>query len=214
MAGAKSKAKVKAEATVETAAPAEAVALETPQASRRLVVCAYPGTGEQLAKVWLKMTGEEPLVIIVQRDTSLTDTLAEAVANPEIADTFILVPANCVPCAPISLDELKGPFVFVDVAGSRHYSDRLPVFFSKEALVEVLPEDLKDDESLMKAYYKQNLHRPIEGGFRFGNLVTPVYRANPCENLVIEAFVRKKFVTASPEGYKAIAHLVDEYLLG
>lgn len=202
MTGAKSKAKV------------EAVATETPQVSFRLVVCAYPGTGEQLAKVWLKMTGEEPLVIIVQRDASLTDTLAETVANPEIADTFILVPANCVPCAPISFDGLKGPFVFVDVAGSRHYSDRLPVFFSKEALVEVLSEDLKDDESLMKAYYKQNLNRPIEGGFRFGNLVTPVYRANPCENLVIEAFVRKKFVTASPEGYKAIAHLVDEYLLG
>ncbi len=44
--------------------------------------------------------------------------------------------------------------------------------------------------------------------------MTPVYRANPCENLVIEAFVRKKFVTASPEGYKAIARLVDQYLLG
>ncbi len=214
MATAKSNAKVKAEATVETAAPAEAVATETPQVSFRLVVCAYPGTGEQLAKVWLKMTGEEPLVMIVQRDASLTDTLAEAVANPEIADTFILVPANCVPCAPISLDELKGPFVFVDVGGTRHYCDRLPVFFSKEALVEVLTSSPEDDETLMKTYYKNNLHRPIEGGFRIGNLVTPVYRANPCENLVIEAFVRKKFVTASPEGYKAIARLVDQYLLG
>ena len=215
MATAKGKTKVKAEVAVNPAAPAESAAVDTAGGSKRLAVCAYPGTGEQLGRVWEKMTGEDPLVMTVQRDSLFRDTLAEAVANPDIADIFILVPANCLPCAPISLEELKGPFVFVDVSGSRHYCDRLPVLFNKESLVEALVSaEPGDDESFMQAYYKRNLHRPIEGGFRFGNLVTPVYRANPCENLVIEAFVRKKFVTASPDGYRAIAHLVDQYLLG
>ena len=68
-------------------------------------------------------------------------------------------------------------------------------------------------EEFLKDYFKKNLNRPIEAGFRFGNIVTPVYRANPCEHLVIEAFVRKKFVFATPKGYAAITHLIDQYLL-
>lgn len=214
MATAKSKTKVKAEVADSPAAPAEA--METTKASGTLVVCAYPGTGEQLSEVWRKMTGEEPVILTVRETDRLTGILAEAVANPEVADEFILAPANCVPCSPVSLDELGVPLVFVDIQGKRRHADRLPVPFTKEALLEALsssPAD-QDDEGFMKAYYKANLHRPIEGGFRFGNLVTPVYRSNPCENLVIEAFVRKRFVTASAVGYKAISHLIDQYLLG
>lgn len=209
-----SKSKTKAKASGVTKATSEAPAAVKAETGKKLVVCAYPGTGEQLALVWSKMTGAELTTIIVDESASLRDTIARVVAMPKVADDFVLVPANCVPCSPISLEELKGPFVFVDIYGKRHFADRLPVYLEKGLLVDDLAtSEASDDESFMMEYHKRHLHRPIEGGFRFGNLVTPVYRGNPCENLVIEAFVRKKFVTASPVGYKAISRLVEQYLL-
>ena len=105
------------------------------------------------------------------------------------------------------------PLLFLDVQGNKVYSERLPKPFSKEKLVDALPSQDQTAEEFLKDYFKKNLHRPIEAGFRFGNIVTPVYRANPCEHLVIEAFVRKKFVFATPQGYAAITHLIDQYLL-
>lgn len=208
------KSKTRADASRATKAAPEVKAVAAVPAKKNLVICAYPGTGEQLALVWFKMTGAELTTITVDERTSLRDTLARVVAMPEVADDFVLIPANCVPCSPISLDELKGPFVFVDIYGKRHFADRLPVYLEKALLVDDLAaSEATDDETFMRDYHKRHLHRPIEGGFRFGNLVTPVYRGNPCENLVIEAFVRKKFVTASPIGYKAISNLVEQYLL-
>ena len=53
----------------------------------------------------------------------------------------------------------------------------------------------------------------MEVSFSFGNFITPVLRANPCENVVIEAFLRKFFVAASPEGFAAIAALAEKFLL-
>jgi hypothetical protein len=208
------KSKTRANASRATKAVPEAKAVAAVPAKKNLVICAYPGTGEQLALVWSKMTGAELTTITVDERTSLRDTVARVVAMPEVADDFVLVPANCVPCSPLSLEELKGPFVFVDIYGKRHFADRLPVYLEKTLLVDDLAaSEATDDETFMRDYHKRHLHRPIEGGFRFGNLVTPVYRGNPCENLVIEAFVRKKFVTASPIGYKAISNLVEQYLL-
>lgn len=210
---AKQATKKKAEGSVVTEPAASSPAPDT--VTRKLVVCAYPGTGEQLSRVWRKMTGENPFILTVDKDREILDILADVIATVEIDGDFILVPANCIPCAPISMSELAGPFVFVDVSGRRHFNGRLPLHLSKGNLVDALvgPEPA-NGEAFLEAYFKKHLHRPIEGGFRFGNLVTPVLRANPCENVVIEAFVRKKFVTASPEGYKAITHLVDQYLLG
>lgn len=178
-----------------------------------LVVCAYEGTDGQLSKVWKKMTGVEPVVITVEPNADIRDILAGIIADNRVTDDFILVPANCVPCAKISMEELATPLVFLDVQGNKVYGERLPKPFSKEKLVEMLPADGQTTEEFLKDYFKKNLHRPIEAGFRFGNIVTPVYRANPCEHLVIEAFVRKKFVFATPQGYAAITHLIDQYLL-
>lgn len=183
----------------------------------RIAVCAYEGTEEQLEKVWEKMTGETPVIIPAAPDADIRELLAEVIAIPHVADDFVLVPANCVPCAPVSFAELAVPTVYVDRAGTRRYCSGLPVPFSKELIVGALPGDGTEPgtaEEFMKDYFKKNLHRPVDVGFSFGNYVTPVLRGNPCEHIVIEAFVRKKFVTASPEGYRAIAGLIDRYLLG
>lgn len=178
-----------------------------------LVVCAYEGTDNQLLKVWERMTGVKPVVVTVEPDADIRDILAGIVADGSVADDFVFVPANCVPCAEISIAELSTPLVFLDIQGNRVYGERLPKPFSKEKLVEALPADGQTSEEFLKDYFKKNLHRPVEAGFRFGNIVTPVYRSNPCENIVIEAFVRKKFVFATPGGYAAITRLIDQYLL-
>lgn len=213
MGSSKSKAKTKVADSVNEGSASTSCEV-TEVTARRLVVCAYPGTGEQLSAVWKKMTGEVPFLMTVDSSPDILEIIADVIATPEVDGRFILVPPNCVPCAPISMEELAVPLVFVDVNGRRHFNSRLPIPLSKDDLVDTLVDlGEKDAEFFLSGYFKKYLHRPVEGGFRFGNLVTPVLRANPCENLVIEAFVRKKFVTASPEGYAAITALVDEYLL-
>ena len=199
-----------ADAAKENAA---AAAADNAGGGINLVVCAYEGTDGQLSKVWERTTGVRPVVITVKPDEDIRDILAGVIADSDVSDDFIFVPANCVPCAPISIEELATPLVFVDARGGREFGERLPKPFSKERLVEMLPADGQTAEEFLKDYFKRNLHRPVEAGFRFGNIVTPVYRANPCEHIVIEAFVRKKFVFATPEGYAAITHLIDRYLL-
>ena len=87
-----------------------------------LVVCAYEGTDGQLSKVWEKMTGVKPVVITVEPDADIRDILAGIIADNNISDDFILVPANCVPCAKISIGELATPLVFLDVQGNKVFS--------------------------------------------------------------------------------------------
>ena len=86
--------------------------------------------------------------------------------------------------------------------------------FGKSKLVELLAaSDAKDDEEFIRVYYGRYRHYPIEVGFTFGNFITPVTRANPCEHGVMEALVRKRFMSASAEGYKAISSLIEKTLL-
>ncbi len=183
----------------------------------RIAVCAYEGTEEQLEKVWEKMTGETPVIIPAAPDADIRELLAEVIAIPHVADDFVLVPANCVPCSRVSFTELSLPTVYVSNTGERTLGSRLPIPFNKGKCVDMLPGDKEKTgtaEEFLSRYFKFNLNRTVEVGFSFGNYVTPVLRGNPCEHIVIEAFVRKKFVTASPEGYRAIAGLIDRYLLG
>lgn len=193
----------------DTQAPAAKAEVE----KTNLVVCAYEGTDSQMLKVWEKMTGRKPVILTVKADADIRDILADVIADNSVSDDFILVPANCVPCAPVSTEELTTPLVFTDALGNRVYGERLPKPFSKGRLVEALPDRDRSSEEFLEDYFKKYLNRPIEAGFRFGNIVTPVYRANPCEHIVIEAFVRKKYVFATPQGYAAISHLIDQYLL-
>lgn len=193
----------------DTQAPAAKAGVE----KTGLVVCAYEGTDSQMSKVWEKMTGRKPVILTVKADADIRDILANVIADNSVSDEFILVPANCVPCAQVSMEELAMPLVFIDAQGNKVFSERLPKQFSKEKVVDLLPAQTATPEEFLKSYFKKYLNRPIEAGFRFGNIVTPVYRANPCEHIVIEAFVRKKFVFATPQGYAAISHLIDQYLL-
>ncbi len=179
-----------------------------------VVVLAYKGTEDQVKRVWEKMAGLPMAVLAYSDEERLQDVLAKIVADESIADGFIFVPANVIPCKPVDLEELSVPYVYTTSRGERIYNSRVPMFFGKSKLVELLAaSDVKDDEEFIRSYYGHYRHYPVEVGFTFGNFITPVTRANPCEHGVMEALVRKRFISASAEGYKAISSLIEKTLL-
>lgn len=192
--------------------PAAVAEQEDVQAA--VVVLAYKGTEEQVKRVWEKMAGLPMAVLAYSDEEKLQDVLAKIVADESIADDFIFVPANVIPCKPVNLEELSVPYVYTTSRGERIYNSRVPMAFGKSKLVELLAaSDAKDDEEFIRVYYGRYRHYPIEVGFTFGNFITPVTRANPCEHGVMEALVRKRFISASAEGYKAISSLIEKTLL-
>ena len=192
--------------------PAAVVEQEDVQAA--VVVLAYKGTEEQVKRVWEKMAVLPMVVLAYYDEEKLQDVLAKIVADESIADDFIFVPANVIPCKPVNLEELSVPYVYTTLRGERIYNSRVPMAFGKSKLVELLAaSDAKDDEEFIRVYYGRYRHYPIEVGFTFGNFITPVTRANPCEHGVMEALVRKRFISASAEGYKAISSLIEKTLL-
>lgn len=192
--------------------PAAVVEQEDVQAA--VVVLAYKGTEEQVKRVWEKMAVLPMVVLAYYDEEKLQDVLAKIVADESIADDFIFVPANVIPCKPVNLEELSVPYVYTTSRGERIYNSRVPMAFGKSKLVELLAaSDAKDDEEFIRVYYGRYRHYPVEVGFTFGNFITPVTRANPCEHGVMEALVRKRFISASAEGYKAISSLIEKTLL-
>lgn len=192
--------------------PAAVAEQEDVQAA--VVVLAYKGTEEQVKRVWEKMAVLPMVVLAYSDEERLQDVLAKIVADESIADDFIFVPANVIPCKPVNLEELSVPYVYTTSRGERIYNSRVPMAFGKSKLVELLASsDVKDDEEFIRSYYGRYRHYPVEVGFTFGNFITPVTRANPCEHGVMEALVRKRFISASAEGYKAISSLIEKTLL-
>ena len=180
-----------------------------------MVICTFPGTEEVMMNFWDKMCPDvlDKKVINVQEDTSTLELLADLVADETVADDFILIPANCVPCAPVGFDELHTPLVFKDGKGGLHYSHRLPVPGLKDAIVDALGTDNTGDPETVMKRYLTSLGRPVEASFREGNYVTPVLRGAPCENVVMEAIIRKKYIVANPVGFAAIRPLLVKTLL-
>ena len=192
--------------------PAAVAEQEDVQAA--VVVLAYKGTEEQVKRVWEKMSGLPMAVLAYSDEEKLQGVLAKIVADESIADDFIFVPANVIPVKPVNLEELSVPYVYTTSRGERIYNSRVPMACGKSKLVELLAaSDAKDDEEFIRVYYGRYRHYPIEVGFTFGNFITPVTRANPCEHGVMEALVRKRFMSASAEGYKAISSLIEKTLL-
>lgn len=182
---------------------------ETPAVSEKktVVVCVYEGHEEELKAVWEKKFDGEFKIVSVSETCDLKEVLAELVADTEIKDDFVLVPADTVPCSPVTESELRVPVVYVSGDGEKRYDEKVPLNVSKDTAVELLADDSLDSPGVVKAILDKGT-RPLEVGYTFGNYVTPVRRANPCEHIVVEALIRKKFLITSPEGFGAVKHLL------
>ena len=183
------------------------------QPLNQIVVCAFSGTEELMETIWKKFCSVQPLILPVHPDLDIRTILELCIADSRINDSFVLVPANTFPCSAVEPEELYLPVVYVDRQNKEHYNHRLPMAFSKENLAEYLPATEDEGESLVNGYVLKYRTRPVRVGFSFGNYVTPVLRANPCENIVLEGFIRRKFIAASDEGFSAIETLIREHLL-
>lgn len=183
--------------------------------SFRLVVFAYPGTDNLVAGLWKKFCPEPFGIIEMPEGADIKGCIEEVMLASSIAKEFVLIPANMVPVGRLAFSEICGAFVMMDMAGNPHYDCRLPLALDKERLVSFLPENSSlDDDAFIRKYVKEYAPRPQEVSLFFGNFISPVLRANPCRNKVIEAMVRKKFICANLQGWNAITDLLDKLLKG
>lgn len=207
-------AKAEEEAAKDPAAP-EAPAEEAADPIR-LIILAYPGTESLMSRVWAKNIDIPFRIIPFEEGDSLISTLEDVIAMNDVDRVFAVAPANLVPCAPISWDELQLPRVDVLKQGSLLYWGRVPVCFDKELLVDNLPvDDELDDESFVRAYVKMfYAGRPEQVSHSFGNYIVKVLRGTPCESVVIEGLMHKRFLYANAVGWAAVADLIEKALLG
>lgn len=185
------------------------------QTPKSIVVLAHPGSEPLVRDIWEHFC-DWPLIVYTWPDgVSVKQLLEDIMAgntSDEIAQTFVVVPANLVPVTRVRWSELQTPLV--DVDGSlRRFWGRTPVTFDKEVLVDFLPEnDDAPDEAFVRKYVESHAARPMEVSHSFGNYYTKVLRANPCENLIIEAMIRKRFLYVGPNGWPAVTGLFHKLL--
>lgn len=188
----------------------EEAASQSPKIS--VIVLAHPGTEMLVKRIWEKYLPHTVDVLTFPEEASLKELLADIIAAPEFEDRFVLVPANLIPVAPVSLEDLMVARVDVNKDQKRFWG-RVPVFFSKDVLVDFLPENEElEDNDFVQEFLKAANVRPAEVAHSFGNFYTKVLRGNPCENVVIEALVRKRFLYANPVGWNAITGLLEKTL--
>lgn len=199
-----------AEASVE-AKDGASIAEATADQAVTIIIGAYPGTEELMARIWDRFHSGKHKILTVEAGKSLRDIFTDILKDSSISDRFSYLPANMVPCTTVGDAVLMQSYVYVNRDGRREFSGRVPMTAHKDKVTEILlDENIKDDEAFAKALI---IGRAMEVGYSFGNFITPVLRANPCENVVIEAFLRKFFVAASPDGFEAIASLTVKALL-
>lgn len=198
-------------AAAEPEAPAEEAAVPI-----RLIILAYPGTESLMSRVWAKNIDAPFRIIPFEDGDSLISILEDVIAMNDVDRVFAVAPANLVPCAPISWDELQLPRVDVLQQDNVLYWGRVPVCFDKELLVDNLPEkDELDDESFVRAYVKSFYSgRPEQVSHSFGNYIVKVLRGTPCESVVIEGLLHKRYLYANAVGWAAVADLIEKALLG
>lgn len=179
-----------------------------------LVICSYPDKEGLVQKIWDKMLpGVDKKIVSVEEDLPIQEVLADLIIDETVAEKFVFVPAVALPCAPVSFEELQMPVVFKDSKGGLHYNNRLPVLIDKEVMAIQLGEaKTEEPEAIMKKYVTSR-GRAVEVAFKEGNFVTPVLRGNPCEHVVMEAFIRKKYIVANAAGLEAITPLLLQTLL-
>lgn len=199
------------EAAAEPEAPAEEAADPI-----RLIILAYPGTESLMSRVWAKNIDAPFRIIPFEDGDSLISILEDVIAMNDVDRVFAVAPANLVPCAPISWDELQLPRVDVLQQDNVMYWGRVPVCFDKELLVDNLPVDEElDDESFARAYVKSfYAGRPEQVSHSFGNYFVKVLRGTPCESVVIEGLMHKRYLYANAVGWAAVADLIEKALLG
>lgn len=195
--------------TAVSVSASEAAAVDT-RTERTVVVLAFAGTEEQMRNIW-EVNCCEKIVVKIYDGQSLTEILEEIIADNEVSNEFVLVPANLIPVRRTRYELLSLPFV--DRFGkTSSFWGRVPVKFGKEALAIFLPnnDSLPADDFVRKYIRDVRDELALEVSHEFGNFYTKVLRSNPCENVIIEAFITKRFVYANEQGWPSVVALLEK----
>ncbi len=186
--------------------------IETPidtDPKTQLIVCAYEGTEQTMQRIWDSMCETPSLVFGIDENTSYKDVIASCIADQDIADKFIFVPANVIPCSPILLEEMFTPQVLLD--SKRGISYDLPMRIDKDLIIELVSDVNSSDREMFEAYLR-TLNRAVFASHYFGNTVAVVLRSNPDLEVLKEAMKTRKFIRTSAVGFKASSHLLKELI--
>ena len=137
-------------------------------------------------------------------DFSKLDELAAAtLLRDDIPECFTLIPAGTIPCKKLDLAACKVPTVCIRANGERAYASGLPVYIESKSKLAAILGSIDDNlapeeytEKFAEALLPEGII-PAEVSFHFGNWIAPIISDNPCDHRVIEALLRRKFVTTT-----------------
>ena len=204
--------------TQEAASAASPVSTESSQEQNQcpsfpVVILAFKGTEDKLAKLWKKAIPDMPFVVLpVDDDYSTLEILLDLLVDEKVESEFILIPANTFPAGKISPQSVAIPRAYQKRDGTVIYDSHFPVFIKKDFLEQVLIDDTlcsRGSEAVMKALVCENGRAEL-AGMSFGNAICPVTRSNPCEHIVIEALLRKIFIGCNRAGWDGIESLTNK----
>lgn len=172
-----------------------------------IVVCGTPEALPLLTKAWEQKAA--PAVILPREVGSapFSELITGLLAEEEIPDTFVLVPANCFPTHRVNLADLAAYRVRKFFDGSKALDTQLPVLLEATAVLKTL--ELLDNDNTFTAeefFEKYNNIAHVgelaeEVGMSFGNIVAFADTPTPCMAKVAEALIRKKFICTTAEGF-------------
>ena len=180
-----------------------------------IVVAVFEGTLDLVKKAYARLPEwiNVKYIELKKNEVDLLSQAALAVSDESIPEKFVLVPAGTIPCGDFDLASFLLPTVYEDLSGKRHYNSGLPLLIEKGkalTVMESIASSSDASEEFAHRYIEIFRPRPVVVSFRNGNYVTPVKRANPCENVIIEAILRKKFLTSTPEGFRAMMPVLEK----
>ncbi len=136
-------------------------------------------------------------------------------ADDDIPDTFVYVPAHCFPTHPVGLADLiayrvrkKFQTGSLPSAMLTVHNTELPVLLQAEYVLqtqEALGETYTEEEFFAK--YNAIAHAgelPEEIGMTFGNTVAYVHKQPSCAARLAEVLVCKKFICSNADGFQFI----------
>lgn len=204
-----------AQAAAEVATPkTEIVPVLTMCKDVVIVVCGTPEALPLLTKAWEQKAA--PAVILPREvgPAPFAELITGLLAEEEIPDTFVLVPANCFPTHRVNLADLMAyrirrkltsPVSWVETSDTR-----LPVLLEATAVLKTLELLDNDDTFTAEEFFEKYngiAHAgelPEAVGMSFGNTVAFADMQTPCMAKVAEALLRKKFICTTAEGFTPI----------
>ncbi len=179
-----------------------------------LVLCGYAESMNALAKTWKRMAAEATIVKRAIDGKTFPEIIDALMADDDIPDTFVYVPAYCFPTHPVGLADLlayriRKKLLNGNTGAMETVNDTgLPVLLHAKFVLqaqEKLGETYTEEEFF--ASYNAIAHAgelPEEIGMTFGNTVAYVVKQPSCMARLAEVLVCKRFICTNAVGFPFI----------